>query len=109
MSTTKDKSQGPYRKGQTEGNSGQRYWSIILGTNAFTVQSIKSRPDESAAEFLSNQLNAAYKAGQADRDELVKVVRLFLKEFNDVLENTPIAYYKVERAATEVLTRITNP
>jgi len=40
-----------------------------------------------------------------ERDELLEVVKLFLKEYKDVELHTPIAYYKVVDAAEKVIAK----
>lgn len=68
MSTTKDR-QGPYTVERIE-MKGRDWWTVV-GPNAGGTPAM----DNATAKDLCDRLNAAYQAGQADRDELVKALR----------------------------------
>lgn len=69
MSTTKDKSQGPYTVQWSDREAGY----VVTGPTEDGTYAMS----EGSANVYANQLNAAYQAGQADRDELVKALHPF--------------------------------
>lgn len=111
MSTTKDKSQGLYWV-----KSFHRLSHFVMLGDV----EIDWFQTEIQAQAFANQLNAAYQAGQADRDELVKALEDFLAndriKLCDMLShNQQGDLHKPGEACPPLariealLTRITNP